>query len=156
MKSKQSKSDYIVSLLLIVFIKKEIKRFEYYIQSIQSIQIISEIYFSFLICKTKINRKVFNEAERQNIYNVNIVIKSIIIFYQEVFDYIVSYCIQKLHDKVHIFMILYDNDQVFLYSHFAISKSDYSKEFKFYCYLIKLFSLTVNNDINRYKINNFI
>ncbi len=88
MKSTKSKLNYAIDFISTTFIEDELSKLKNYAQSIKSFRFTSRICFLFLVCKAKTSEKELNTTERQNIHNVSIVVRVIIMLYQKAFEFI--------------------------------------------------------------------
>ena len=67
-----------------------------------------------------------------------------------------SDCVQQLYGKVFVFFVLYDNDRIFTYGHFAVTEPNFPKGLKYYRYPIAILSFTTRGGADMYKPYNFI
>lgn len=105
------------------------------------------MYFSFLICEIKCDAVALNVINWQNTHSMTVAVKEIVKLFKVIKHK------KEIHWKIFIFSVLHNYHSVRMYSHYLIIEEDKNK---FYCYLIKKFSFTSEEEKNKWTVYKFI
>ena len=150
------KPDYMAGLLSSAFTKEEVNKLENYAQPTRPFRFTPRICFPFLMCEAKTGEEGLNKADRQNIHSASIAVRAIIVLYKEAFGQTAPHRVDEIYGQVLVFTVSHDHDRVVLYGHFAVLAPDLPGKLKFYRHPIALFSLAIDDGVDRYKAYNFV
>ena len=156
MGSTKPKPDFIAGLLSSAYTQEEIDKLENYARPDRPFWFTPELSYPFVMCEGKPGAVGLNEADRQNVHSTSIAVRAIFALYDEAFGRTAPHRVHELYGKVLVFSVSHDNDKFVLYGHFAVAKSDSSKDLKFYRHPINMYSLSMNDGADQYKGYNFV
>ncbi|KAI9893165.1 MAG: hypothetical protein M1814_000713 [Vezdaea aestivalis] len=153
MGSTKPRPDYVAGLQRKAFTKDETEKLQNYTTLERPFLFTPNICFPFLICEAKTGLIGMDNAKRQNIHSGSIAVAAIITLFQNAFSKD-SDEVKGLFGKILVFTVSHDNSIAKLYGHCALADNN-ARGFACYYHEIALYSLTINEGRDRYKMYNF-
>jgi hypothetical protein len=145
LKESQLRSDLVIDLFSSAFIEKEIDKLKKYTSINNWTQITLQMFFLFLMCEIKCDKKDLDIADRQNMHNCNVVVKVFLKIKQKADKYRQKKEIEKktknLSEQILVFFISHDQQNVRFYEHYVIIQK---KKWTYYRYRIRKFDFIDN------------